>query len=87
MVQRLLEESFADHVDSYRESLPEFVLRLREDPGQRWDHWRIATVEVGGARLPARADGLYASMGWEGRYRSESWHRDVASSPVRTSTS
>ena len=43
-VHRLLEESFADHFNSYRESFPEFIQRLREDPGHRWDHWWIATV-------------------------------------------
>ena len=142
LVHQLLEESFADHFNSYRESFPEFVLRLREDPGHRWDHWWIATVEVEGVPLPAGAvvgsvsppdasgrsgsyvdyigvhrrargrgvakallhtviadaarrdrnrvglevdadsptgaDGLYLSMGWQSRYRSESWHRDLS---------
>ena len=141
IVHQLLEESFADHFNSYRESFPEFVLRLREDPGHRWDHWWIATVEIEGDQLPAGAvvssvsppdadgragsyvdyigvhrrargrgvakallhtvladaarrgrnrvglevdadsptgaDGLYLSMGWQSRYRSESWHRDL----------
>src|SRR5918993_802305 len=40
-VHRLLEESFADHFSSYRESFPEFVMRLREDPGHRWDLCRL----------------------------------------------
>lgn len=44
-VHRMLEESFADHFNSYRESFPEFVTRLREDPGHRWDHWRLAFVD------------------------------------------
>lgn len=43
-VHRVLEESFADHFNNYRESFPEFVQRLREDPGHRWDHWWIAEV-------------------------------------------
>lgn len=140
-VYRMIEESFADHFNSYRESFPEFLARLREAPGHRWDHWWIADIEVeeqwvpGGAvaaavlppdasgtegtyidyigvhRLargrgvaksllhavladaadrgrnrvslevdadsPTGADGLYASMGWVTRYRTESWHRDV----------
>ncbi|KRE39612.1 GCN5 family acetyltransferase [Janibacter sp. Soil728] len=140
-VYRMIEESFADHFNSYRESFPEFLLRLREAPGHRWDHWWIADIEVeghwvpGGAvaaavlpedasgvpgtyidyigvhRLargrgvaksllhaviadtarrgrnrvalevdddsPTGADGIYASMGWVTRYRTESWHRDV----------
>ncbi len=45
-VHQLLEESFADHFNSYRESFPEFVQRLREDPGHRWDHWWIAGIDV-----------------------------------------
>jgi GNAT superfamily N-acetyltransferase len=41
----MLEESFQDHFNSYRESFPEFVQRLREDPGHRWDHWWLAFVD------------------------------------------
>ena len=56
VVHRMLEESFADHFNSYRESFPEFVQRLREDPGHRWDHWWLAFVTDGtGAELPAGA--------------------------------
>jgi len=44
-VHRMLEQSFADHFNSYRESFPEFVQRLREDPGHRWDHWWLAFVD------------------------------------------
>ena len=44
IVHRMLEESFQDHFNSYRESFPEFVQRLREDPGHRWDHWWLAFV-------------------------------------------
>lgn len=144
-VHQVLEESFADHFSSYRESFPEFVMRLREDPGHRWDHWWLATVETDGGVLPAGAlvssvighdasgregsyvdyigvhrrargrgvakallhtviadaaergrgrvglevdadsptgaDGLYASLGWETSYRTQSWHRDL---PLRT---
>jgi len=54
-VHRLLEESFADHFNSYRESFPEFVQRLREDPGHRWDHWWIASMDEDGVELPAGA--------------------------------
>lgn len=46
VVHQMLEESFADHFNSYRESFPEFLQRLREDPGHRWDHWWIAEVTV-----------------------------------------
>jgi GNAT superfamily N-acetyltransferase len=45
IVHRMLEESFQDHFNSYRESFPEFVQRLREDPGHRWDHWWLAFVD------------------------------------------
>lgn len=44
-VHLVLEESFADHFNSYRETFEEFVHRLREDPGHRWDHWWLATVD------------------------------------------
>lgn len=140
-VHQVLEESFADHFSSYRESFPEFVMRLREDAGHRWDHWWLATVETDEGTLPAGAlvssvigpdgtgregsyvdyigvhrrargrgvakallhtviadaasrgrgrvglevdadsptgaDGLYASLGWETTYRTQSWHRDL----------
>lgn len=54
-VHRVLEESFEDHFSSYRESFPEFVMRLREDPGHRWDHWWLATVETDDGTMPAGA--------------------------------
>jgi len=56
IVHLMLEESFQDHFNSYRESFPEFVQRLREDPGHRWDHWWLAFVSTdGGAQVPAGA--------------------------------
>ncbi|NYJ75444.1 GNAT family N-acetyltransferase [Allobranchiibius huperziae] len=140
-VHQILEESFEDHFNSYRESFGEFVQRLREDPGHRWDHWWIATVDIDGtptpggalvgtvlppddsgidgsyidyigvhrrargrgvakgllhaviadaasrgrnrvdlevdADSPTQADGLYLSMGWVTKYRTQSWHRDI----------
>lgn len=45
LVHEMLEMSFEDHFNSYRESFPEFVQRLREDQGHRWDHWWLAFVE------------------------------------------
>ena len=54
-VHRVLEESFQDHFSSYRESFPEFVMRLREDPGHSWDHWWLASVETEDGPLPAGA--------------------------------
>ncbi|AKT51614.1 GNAT family N-acetyltransferase [Arsenicicoccus sp. oral taxon 190] len=44
LIHEMLEESFADHFNSYRESFPEFVQRLQEDPGHRWDSWWLAEV-------------------------------------------
>jgi GNAT superfamily N-acetyltransferase len=54
-VHRMLEESFEDHFNSYRESFAEFAQRLREDPGHRWDHWWLALVEEGAEWLPGGA--------------------------------
>jgi GNAT superfamily N-acetyltransferase len=51
----MLEESFEDHFNSYRESFPEFVQRLREDPGHRWDHWWLAHVSTDDGAVPAGA--------------------------------
>ena len=145
-VHLVLEESFADHFNSYRETFDEFVSRLREDPGHRWDHWWLATVdgEPAGAVVasisrgsigedgtaspdssyidyigvhrrargrgvakgllrtviadaaargrasvglevdadsPTGADGLYRSLGWDTRYVTQSWHRQVSLHP------
>src|SRR3954469_17418908 len=58
VVHQMLEESFQDHFNSYRESFPEFVQRLREDPGHRWDHWWLAFVpgdDAEGQDVPAGA--------------------------------
>ena len=53
-VHDILETSFADHFNSHEETFDEFVSRLREDPGHRWDHWWIAElVEKGRDREPA----------------------------------
>ena len=66
-VHQMLEESFADHFNSYRESFPEFVQRLREDPGHRWDHWWIAEIDVDGEQVPGGA--LVSSVLPAGRRR------------------
>ncbi|WP_193104840.1 GNAT family N-acetyltransferase [Brachybacterium sp. FME24] len=53
-VHRMLEESFADHFNSYRESFAEFVQRLIESPDEAaWDHWWIAEIKHGDRWLPA----------------------------------
>ena len=45
-VHDVIEESFADHFNNHRESLAEFIQRLREDPGHAWDQWWIAEVTL-----------------------------------------
>ena len=137
-VHDVLEGAFADHFNSREETFEEFVQRLREDPGHRWDHWWLADLEgvgaVGalvGSQLPSEggpdgsyvdylgvleqargrgvakgllhtiiadaaargrdrvglevdadsptgADGLYVAMGWQTKYVTESWHRDIS---------
>lgn len=140
-VHDILESAFADHFNSHEETFDEFVFRLREDPGHRWDHWWIAELvdgdtpepagtlvgavsEGGGGKpdgsyveyigvlqnargrgvaksllrtviadaaargrdrvglevdadSPTGADALYTSMGWQTKYVTESWHRNV----------
>jgi len=55
-VHLVLEQSFADHFNSYRESFPEFIARLREDPGHEWELWWLADVAMDdGSVLPGGA--------------------------------
>lgn len=64
-VHLVLEASFADHFNSYRETFEEFVNRLRVDPGHRWDHWWLATVdgEPAGALVAATVPGQVGEDG------------------------
>jgi ribosomal protein S18 acetylase RimI-like enzyme len=144
VVHDVLEGAFVDHFNSSEETFEEFLFRLREDPGHRWDHWWLAelpdmtgsadpqpvgalvgtvsesssgpdgsyvsyigvleaargrgvakgllhTIIADAARRgrdrvglevdadsPTGAAGLYTSMGWQTKYVTESWHRDVA---------
>ncbi len=57
IVHDVLESAFADHFNSHEETFDEFVFRLREDPGHRWDHWWIAELvdPETGATEPAGA--------------------------------
>ncbi|SOC53844.1 GNAT family N-acetyltransferase [Ornithinimicrobium cerasi] len=94
-VHLVLEESFADHFNSYRETFEEFVNRLREDPGHRWDHWWLATVdgEPAGALVATTSTG---GVDEHGRARPDSTYveyigvhrrargRGVAKSLLRT---
>jgi ribosomal protein S18 acetylase RimI-like enzyme len=65
IVHDVLESAFADHFNSHEETFDEFIFRLREDPGHRWDHWWIAElvdpdtgeVEPAGALVAAVVEG------------------------------
>ena len=46
-VHDILESAFADHFNHAEETFDEFIFRLREDPGHRWDHWWIAEIVDG----------------------------------------
>jgi len=43
-VHDVLEGAFVDHFNSSEETFEEFIHRLREDPGHRWDHWWLAEL-------------------------------------------
>jgi ribosomal protein S18 acetylase RimI-like enzyme len=46
-IHDVLEGAFTDHFNSAEETFDEFIHRLREDPGHRWDHWWLAELEDG----------------------------------------
>ena len=46
-MHEVLEEAFTDHFNYHPETFVEFLARLREDPGHRWDHWWIAELVEG----------------------------------------
>lgn len=54
-VHDVLESAFADHFNNHAETFDEFVTRLREDPGHRWDHWWVAELVDGPIPEPAGA--------------------------------
>jgi ribosomal protein S18 acetylase RimI-like enzyme len=66
-VHDILESAFADHFNSHEETFNEFVSRLREDPGHRWDHWWIAELVGDGEPEPAGALVGALSEGTAGR--------------------
>jgi ribosomal protein S18 acetylase RimI-like enzyme len=43
-LHEVLEGAFVDHFNSSEETFEEFLFRLREDPGHRWDHWWLAEL-------------------------------------------
>ena len=67
IVHDILETSFEDHFNSHEETFDEFVFRLREDPGHRWDHWWIAEIEAGDDWEPAGALVGSVSEGEDGK--------------------
>ena len=46
-LHEVLEGAFVDHFNHYEETFEEFLHRLREDPGHRWDHWWLAELTDG----------------------------------------
>ncbi len=68
IVHDVLESAFEDHFNSHEETFEEFVSRLREDPGHRWDHWWIAEL-VDDEADPEPAGALVGAVseGGEGR--------------------
>ncbi len=67
IVHDVLETSFEDHFNSHEEAFDEFVFRLREDPGHRWDHWWIAELVDSGEAEPAGALVAAVSEGTDGQ--------------------
>jgi ribosomal protein S18 acetylase RimI-like enzyme len=54
-VHDVLESAFVDHFNSSEETFEEFIHRLREDPGHRWDHWWLAELADDGKSRPVGA--------------------------------
>ena len=44
-VHDIIEAAFDDHFNAHHETFDEFISRLREDPGHRWDHWWVAELD------------------------------------------
>jgi ribosomal protein S18 acetylase RimI-like enzyme len=54
-VHEVLEGAFVDHFNHFEETFEEFLHRLREDPGHRWDHWWLSELVDGDAVQPVGA--------------------------------
>ncbi len=54
-IHEVLESAFVDHFNSSEETFEEFLHRLREDPGHRWDHWWLAELVDGDEPQPVGA--------------------------------
>ena len=64
-VHDVLEGAFTDHFNSAEETFQEFIHRLREDPGHRWDHWWLAEI-VDGTGDPEPAGALVGTVSESG---------------------
>ena len=87
IVHDVLESAFADHFNSHEETFDEFVFRLREDPGHRWDHWWIAELVDGPEPEPAGAlvgTMLEGGLDEQGTHRVEDRPERAAPAPVAT---
>ncbi len=72
-LHEVIEGAFVDHFNHWEETFEEFLHRLREDPGHRWDHWWLAELTDGPEPVPV--GGLIgtvsgSSTGPEGSYVS-----------------
>ncbi len=54
-VHDVLEQAFTDHFNSHEETFDEFVHRVREESGHRWDHWWLAELVDGDEPQPVGA--------------------------------
>ena len=70
-VHDVLEAAFTDHFNSKPETFDEFLFRLLQDPGHRWDHWWLAEVDgrpaerwSGPSPAPGRTSPTSASSSW-----------------------
>ena len=61
-VHDVLEGAFTDHFNSTEETFDEFIHRLREDPGHRWDHWWLAEIVDGDGGAPEPAGALVGTV-------------------------
>ena len=66
-IHEVLEDAFVDHFNSAEETFDEFVHRLEEDPGHRWDHWWLAELVDGDAPRPVGAL-VGSEIGSDGSY-------------------
>ena len=54
-LHEVIEGAFVDHFNHWEETFEEFLHRLREDPGHRWDHWWLAELVDSDEALPVGA--------------------------------